>query len=327
MQSKPLLKGRTLPVVPEISAAGDRSAAGALEWAHAHASQIDGLTGQAGVVLIRGFEIGTPEDFRGFCHAIRPDLRNYKGGDSPRTGLADQVYTSTEYPAHLEVLLHNELSYAGWSPERVFFGCLLPAQTGGETQIADGRQIYDALPPDIRARFEDRGITYLQHLWDAEGEAGIGKSWQETFETDDRRAVERYLVDSGMEFEWTSFGLRTRATHAAVLEHPVTGEKCWHNQADQWHRGFDSVKVSFGAKDDPRYDPETSGEATLGNHVVFGDGREIDTADLQCIRDTSRQCEVLFPWHAGDVMVVDNILAMHGRKPFTGPRRVIVAMA
>jgi len=327
MQSKPLLDGKAIPVVPEISAYGDRSAKAARDWAHAHATEIDALAGQAGVVLIRGFDIQTPEDFRDFCHAIRPDLRNYKGGDSPRTGVADQVYTSTEYPAHLEVLLHNELSYAGWSPDRVFFGCLLPSLTGGETQVADGRQIYDTLPTDIRTRFEDRGITYLQHLWDAEGEAGVGKSWQETFETDDRRAAERYLTDSGMEFEWTSFGLRTRATHDAVLKHPVTGEKCWHNQADQWHRGFDSVKVSFGAKDDPRFDPETSGEASLGNHVVYGDGSEIDIADLQCVRDVSKQCEVLFPWQAGDVMVIDNILAMHGRKPFTGPRRVIVAMA
>ncbi|WP_161973846.1 TauD/TfdA family dioxygenase [Hwanghaeella grinnelliae] len=327
MQSTPLLDGKAIPVVPAISAIGDRSATAARDWAHTHASEIDALTGQAGVVLIRGFEIVTPEDFRNFCHAIRPDLRNYKGGDSPRTGVADQVYTSTEYPAHLEVLLHNELSYAGWSPDRVFFGCLLPALTGGETQIADGRRIYETLPQDIRSRFENRGITYLQHLWDADGETGIGKSWQETFETADRHAVERYLTDSGMEFEWTSFGLRTRATHDAVLEHPVTGEKCWHNQADQWHRGFDSVKVSFGAKEDPRFNPETSGEASLGNHVVYGDGSEIDIADLQCIRDVSKQCEVLFPWQAGDVMVIDNILAMHGRKPFTGPRRVIVAMA
>ena len=50
---------------------------------------------------------------------------------TPRTDLTDQVYTSTEYPAHLEVFLHNELSYAGWSPGRVFFCCLVPAETGG----------------------------------------------------------------------------------------------------------------------------------------------------------------------------------------------------
>lgn len=42
--------------------------------------------------------------------------------------------------------MHNELSYAGWSPRL----CLLPmpgtALEGGETSVADGREIYQALP-------------------------------------------------------------------------------------------------------------------------------------------------------------------------------------
>lgn len=327
MDHHPLIDGEPLPLVPDIGSGVERSAEAAARWAAAHAAEIEALLRRAGVVLIRGFRIDSPGGFRAICQAIRPDLRNYAGGDSPRTNVTDQVYTSTEYPSELEVLLHNELSYAGWSPDRVFFGCLQPAQSGGETHVADGRAIYRAVPREIRERFEQRGVTYLQHLWDAEGAPGVGKSWQETFESRDRAEVERYLRRSRMDFEWTAFGLRTRARHQAVVEHPSTGEKCWHNQADQWHRAFDSVKVSVGATDDPRFDRTTAGEATLGNHVTFGDGGEIDPADLLVVRAASRDCEVLFPWQAGDVMVIDNIMAMHGRKPFTGPRRVLVAMA
>lgn len=327
MQSRPLLDSHPIPLVPDIDTDGGRSAEAAAEWAKAHAREIEALVSRAGVVLIRGFEINNPAAFRAVCHAIRADLKNYTGGDSPRTTVSDQVYTSTEYPQELEVLLHNELSYAGWSPEMVFFGCLQPSESGGQTHIADGRVIYDALDPVIRERFESRNITYLQHLWDAEGEPGIGKSWQETFESTDRGKAERYLVRANMDYEWTSFGIRTRAHHKAVLRHPVNGEKCWHNQADQWHRALGSVKVSIGAQGDPRFDPATAGEETLGNHVTYGDGGEIDPADLEAVRATSRRCEVLFPWQAGDVMVIDNIMAMHGRKPFTGPRRILVAMA
>ncbi len=97
------------------------------------------------------------------------ELKNYTGGDSPRTGVTDQVYTSTEYDAELEVLLYNELSYAGWSPQFVFFGCLLPPKTGGATHIADGRRIYQALDAAVRDRFESKGVTYLQHLWGSKG--------------------------------------------------------------------------------------------------------------------------------------------------------------
>jgi alpha-ketoglutarate-dependent taurine dioxygenase len=313
-----------MPVVAELADADRSDPAG---WAVANRRTIEEHLGRAGAMLIRGTGISSAAEFREICTAICPQLRNYVGGDSPRTGIAEQVYTSTEYPAHLEVFLHNELSYAGWSPDRLFFGCLLPAESGGETQIADGREIYRRLDPTIRDRFESRGVTYLQHLWDAGDASGIGKSWQETFETRDRVQVETYLRESGMEFEWTDLGLRTSATHPAVLEHRVTGEKCWHNQADQWHREMAGVKVSFGGADDARVDPRTSGVETLGNHVTYGDGTEIDPTDLRHVRTVSQSCETLFPWRAGDVLALDNVSTMHGRKPFTGHRRVIVAMA
>jgi len=313
----------SLPVVADL---GDADRSDPVGWATLHRAAIEADLHRAGAVLIRGFEIGSADAFRAVCAAICPQLRNYTGGDSPRTGVADQVYTSTEYPAHLEVYLHNELSYAGWSPDRLFFCCLVAAESGGETHLADGREIVRRLDPDVRDRFEQRGVTYLQYLWDADDKPGIGKSWQETFETRDRDDVETYLHDAGMQFEWTDSGIRTAATHPAVVEHAVTGETCWHNQADQWHREIDSVKVSFGGTDDARIDPLTAGVETLGNHVTYGDGTEIGVADLLHVRAVSQSCEVAFPWHAGDVLAIDNVLAMHGRKPFTGHRRVLAAM-
>lgn len=327
MRAQPLYVDRPMPLLAEIKDAAGTSVDAAIAWATSNRIAIEAHLNRVGVVLIRGFTIGSATEFRAVCAAIRPDLRNYAGGDSPRTGVADQVYTSTEYPAHLEVLLHNELSYAGWSPDRLFFGCMVPSETGGETHIADGREIYARLDPAIRDRFELRGVTYLQHLWDAGDIPGIGKSWQETFETGDRTAVEMYLRDAKMNFEWTKLGLRTAATHPAILEHTVSEEKCWHNQADQWHRDMESVKVSIGGTEDARVDPRTAGVETLGNHVTYGDGTEIDIADLKHVRDVSQACEILFPWQAGDVMVIDNVMAMHGRKPFTGTRRVLAAMA
>jgi len=313
-----------LPVLVEPGTGTPDDPAG---WATERRDEIEAELNRSGAVLFRGFGISSAVAFRTFCAAISPALRNYVGGDSPRTGVADQVYTSTEYPADLEVHLHNELSYAGWSPDRVFFCCLVPAATGGATPVADGREILRRLDPAVRERFEERGVTYLQHLWDADDTPGIGKSWQETFETNDRDAVEAYLRDSRMDFAWTDIGLRTAATHPAVLEHTVTGESCWHNQADQWHRDMAGVKVSFGGTDDARIDPDTAGVDSLGNHATYGDGSEIDVDDLHHVRTISQACEAVFNWHAGDVLAVDNVLAMHGRKPFSGDRRVLVAMA
>ena len=98
------------------------------------------------------------------CSAIRPDLKDYAGGDSPRRSLDDQVYSSSEYPEELEVLLHNELSYAAWWPQRLFFSCLKPASSGGETHIADGRAVYRNIPDRIQEKFETLGVHYHQHF-------------------------------------------------------------------------------------------------------------------------------------------------------------------
>lgn len=327
MLSKQLDEQLPLPLVPVLGPEDERSPEGALKWAEVHAEELEELVSRAGALLVRSFPIHSAALFRAFCRAIRPDLRSYAGGDSPRRSVADQVYTSSEYPEELEVLLHNELSYGAWWPQRLFFACLQPAVHGGETHIADGRLVYRNMPRRVRQKFESLGVLYHQHLWDAEGEAGIGKSWQETFEMTDRDQVESLLAAAGADYEWTAFGLRTRLQRPGVLTHPVTSEICWFNQVDQWHRSFESVKLSFGARNDPRFDPQTAGEETLGNHATYGDGSEIEPRELAVIRAVCRDCELLFPWQRGDVMILDNLLTMHGRKPFSGPRQVLVAMA
>ncbi len=327
MDANPLVAGKSLPLVVHASGGETTRDRSLIDKVTEYAVLLEDLTHRAGAVVLRGFPVASVDAFREVCATVRPALRNYVGGDSPRRGLADQVYNATEYPAGEEVLLHNELSYAAWSPDRVFFCCLTPAQTGGETHIADGREMYRRLDPAVRDRVEDKGVTYLQHLWDAGGPPGPGKSWQETFETADRSAVEQILEDSGTPYTWTRHGIRTATTRPGVLQHAVTGEKCWHNQADQWHRDIASVKDLVSARESTHTSDPGAGDETVGNHVTYGDGQEIDVADLMHIRDVSRACEVKFPWQAGDVMVVDNVLTMHGRKPFTGDRKVVVAMA
>ena len=328
--------GQALPSV--LSCRFEKDAAGTeaknslsqqLNWLQSNTEKIDEQVYRAGVLLLRGFDVDSPDSFREVCAAINPALQKYTGGDSPRTGVVDKVYTSTEYAEELEVLLHNELSYAGWSPQRVFFGCLIPSETGGETHLADGRRVYSSMDPKVRERFEEKGVTYLQHLWCEEGQPGVGKSWQQTFETHSRAEAEQYLIQSDMTFEWTELGIRTAAKKPAVRIHKITGERCWHNQADQWHRLMPSVKDSVGNESGTMETnhSSTAGIEALGNHVTFGDGSEISVEDLQHIRSISRQCEVKFPWQRGDIMVIDNVLCMHGRKPFTGQRQVLVAMA
>ncbi|MNF05587.1 Taurine catabolism dioxygenase TauD, TfdA family [compost metagenome] len=45
------------------------------------------------------------------------------------------------------------------------------------------------------------------------------------------------------------------------------------------------------------------------------------------MRGVLDECEVVFPWRTGDVLMLDNMLTAHARKPFSGERKVVVAMA
>lgn len=39
------------------------------------------------------------------------------------------------------------------------------------------------------------------------------------------------------------------------------------------------------------------------------------------------KAQVVFPWEAGDVLMLDNMLVAHGREPIARERTVLVAMA
>ena len=314
-------EGFDMPLLVEPAGANQASPFALINWVSDNRQALDAWLHRDGALLFRGFGIDSPEMFHDVAAAVRPELMRYVGGDSPRDRVGDHVYTSTEFPPSLEIGLHNELSYTHAWPERLLFCCLVPAKRGGETHIADGRRVLAALDAEVRDRFSNLGVTYRQHLRD-EAVPGPGKSWQESFETSDRAEVENVCRDQDMEVQWTERGLRTSLQNPAVLTHAITGETCWFNQADLWHATFDTVKAQESVAED-----DAPGAEPLGCHACYGDGSEIPIADLEAVRSAYARAEAAFPWHAGDVLVLDNVLAMHGRKPFEGERRVLVAMA
>jgi alpha-ketoglutarate-dependent taurine dioxygenase len=271
-----------------------------------------------GSALVRGLTIDSPQAFQGIVGLFGEPFDSYRGGNTPRTRLTESVFTSTDVPAELAIAPHNELSYASRWPEHVYFACLTAAREGGATPICDGRAIWNDLKPDIRDPFMTLGVTYRQFL---HGGYGLGKSWQETFETADPQAVENFLRDADAEFSWVNDGLRVTQRRAGAIAHTVTGEIAWFNQADQWHPSHlsaDDAEMLYSLVDS---------EDDLPQFVTLGDGSPIPEASLQAIREATERNKVSVPWQVGDFMIVDNILSQHGREPYSGDRRVIVAMS
>ena len=122
-----------------------------------------------------------------------------------------------------------------------------------------------------------------------------------------------------MEFQWRGDRLRTSCVRPAVVRHPVSGEKVWFTQAQHWHIScLDAEARQVLASSFPEED--------LPRNCYYGDGSPIDESVMSEILDVYRSLEASFPWEAGDIVMLDNLLAAHGRTPFTGERRMLVAM-
>jgi alpha-ketoglutarate-dependent taurine dioxygenase len=308
-------KGTTVPVV-HVETPPDSAAKAAI--LAENRPKLDELLLEYGAVYLRHAGISSPEEFRGLVDVFGDPLDSYRGGNTPRAAVGDGVFTSTEFPAQYEISMHNEMSYAYRWPERLFFCCLTAPGTGGATPITDGRALLADLDHDVRARFEANGVSYRQNL---HGGYGLGKSWQQTFETSDRQVVEEYLRQADAEFRWTADDeLRVVQTRLAVREHPHTHEQVWFSQADQWHPS------GLPPADAEALRAVVSSDEELPHSATYGDGSEIPDEDLDHVRAVANRNQVAIPWAEGDFMMVDNMLALHGRQAFAGARRVIVAM-
>lgn len=272
---------------------------------------------QFGGVLLRGFAPLGSAGFNAFATGFGKPLLTYEFGSTPRSRVEKGVYSSTEYPADQWIDQHNEQSYTLKWPGSIWFYCDIAAQQGGATPIADSRLVYQRLDPVLRRRFAERGVMYVRNYGN-----GLDLPWEQVFGTNDRHEVEQYCRANQIDYEWLDAGeaLRTRQVCQSELRHPLTGDTVWFNQAHLFHVSNLPPVVQEALRD-------VVDEDRLPRNTFFGDGTPIDASMLDEIRAVYRDTMLSFPWQAADSLVLDNLLMSHGRAPFSGPRRVLVAMS
>ena len=310
---RPLRDGAALPLLVEAAPGTTPSLIEALpeirEVVDRH------LLGHGGL-LFRGFALDGADAFQGFAAGFGHPLLTYEFGSTPRSKVTQGVYTSTEYPPHQHIPLHNEQAYTRDWPMKIWFYCQQAAPEGGETPIADSRAIYRDMPEALRNRFVDKGLMYVRNYGN-----GLDVSWQQVFDTESRDVVEAYCRRHGIDCEWKEDGeLRTRQVCQGAMAHPVTGEMVWFNQAHLFHVSNLEPEVRATLL-------ELVDEPDLPRNVYYGDGSAIEDEALEDVRGVLEAHKVTFPWRSGDVVMLDNMLTAHARAPFKGPRKVIVALA
>jgi amino acid adenylation domain-containing protein len=305
-----LAPGTTLPLI----VTPDTAEIDLIEWASNNRQFIEAKLLEHGAMLFRGFNVNSPAEFQSVASAICPDLFG-EYGDLPREELGGKVYGSTPYPADERILFHNESSHMHQWPMLIWFYCVKAAEQGGESPIVDCRKVYSALERSVRDRFESNGLMYVRNFTDR-----LDVSWQRFFQTDDRSKVEEYCRRASIDFQWKGEnGLRIRQLSPAVVKHPQTGEFVFFNQIQLHHVSclppsvYESLRSIVDEEDFPR-------------NVYYGDGSPIEKSVVKEVSDLYDRLAIDFKWQQRDVLMLNNMLVAHSRNPFSGERKIVVAL-
>lgn len=302
-----------------------------IETVQDNKEQFHQLLLEHGALLFRGFPIYNAKHFSSLIQSLSlGQFVNYIGGDSPRDKVEGHVYTSTEAPPSFHIPLHQELSFITHFPKHIYFYCDIEPEKDGETIIGDARLVLKSLNAGLKNRFVENQLTYTSHYYHKSKIMDFvnsiqrsHKSWIDVFETAEKKEVEEKCKKNDFSWQWLHKDwLQIQQTRPAVHTHPLTGETVWFNQAHlyDFNPRLLGWKKYVGAK------LFYYNKSTRLHEISFGNGSQIDRKDLYHIMDTLKKNTIAFPWKKNDVLVLDNILAMHGRAPFKGRRRILTAM-
>jgi amino acid adenylation domain-containing protein len=285
-------------------------------WVEGNREALKARLHEVGACLFRGFSVNSVEDFERIVRSYSPDLLDYYERQTPRQVIGGKVYSSTDYPPERTIPLHPESAYSHYWPRILWFWCQVAAERGGATPVADNRRILALLGPEVREKFERLGVRYVRTYHE-----GFDIPWQVAFQTTEREVVDEYCRRAGMTWEWRADGLlRTEHVLDGIVRHPVTGEAVWFNQVCAWHLAGLEPEARSGMQ-------STFGDDNLPRNVYYGDGSKIGSDEIAAILAAHDAAIVSSPWQNGDLLLIDNMLSSHGREPFDGPRRVLVAMS
>jgi len=270
---------------------------------HSH-EWLDKVLMKHGAVLFRGFPIKSPSDFDVFVKSCGYENSPYTGG-ATRHHIVGDVLTTNDAPPKEVIAFHHEMAFLPTHPKHVFFYCEVAAQSGGETPIVLSWLVYEKCVekmPDFIRELEEKGVKYPRYLSEEDDPtSAIGRGWKSTYSTSDKAEVERKCVQTGFTFEWLENNALRTCTPIlpAIRLDKRTGKKVF----------FNVLGTAFSVSKKEKL-------------AEFGDGSPIPTEQMEKILSIMDELKVAFKWVEGDILAIDNKLAMHSRNFFIPPRKV-----
>jgi alpha-ketoglutarate-dependent taurine dioxygenase len=266
---------------------------------------------EKGALLFAGFgaELAGFERFSGLFSS---DWMLYEGGaherrvlnpDGDGTIYSVNFYFGKAQQVMFELPVHADMSYLKHAPLCLFFYCVQPAKSGGETAVVDGEAVYAGLSETTRRLFAARRITYIRKYYEG--------GWQLRFATSDLDEVRRFCDFNEMTLEIVPEG----SGHTLTTRYTVTAtpETRWGGRAFR-----NSILPVV-------WQEENGKDNSL---VRFEDGSPLPPdviAELKAVTKANRN---LVPLHKSEILWVDNSRVLHGRMTFDDPARdVAIRMA
>ena len=268
-----------------------------------------------GAVFFRGFPLTTAEDFDRFIAAF--DLPNFPSEDSLSNAVrvinTPRVFTANEAPPTVTIFLHHEMAQTPIYPGKLFFFCEQPAESGGATPLCRSDVLWEQLRtayPAFARDCESKGLKYSNVMPSQnDPSSGMGRSWQSTLRATTREEAETRLRSLGYSWTWLDDGcLRATTPVLPAVRTLPDGRTSFFNQ----------LIAAFQGWKDERNDPARA--------ITFGDGTRLDREAVNVATRLGEELSFDVPWQRGDVALVDNYVTMHGRRAFTGTRKVLASL-
>lgn len=302
-----------------------------LSWLSENKKQLLEKLNSSGAIRFTDFPISNSKQFKKCVDTIfGPEDYSYFGGTSPRTKILDGVYSSTNMPFFMKIPLHSEMAYRENRPNFICFYCEEAPLFGGETIISDNREIYKAIPQQLRDELELTGFTFyrkfrkLSPLYSFLNKFNPmikTTSWDYVFQSSDKSVVEGHLNDQGFEYRWLpGDNLVIQNTIAACSE--WNGDMVWSNSAHFFqihHRIWGHFLTLF-------YKFFSIILKLDDLSATAGSGRKLTSKEVSQIIDAFEQNRKTYKWRKRDFVLLNNALFSHGRNPYLGKRRIRVAL-
>jgi hypothetical protein len=288
----------------------------AVAWVDQHRESLVEKATDHGAILFRGLPLDTPQDCDAFVTAF--GIKNFPYIESlsnaVRVNFTERIFSANEAPPEITIFFHHEMAQTPIYPKKLFFFCMQPAEEGGETPLCRSDVLFEKLAercPKFARDCDEKGLRY-SNVMPAENDpkSGMGRSWKSTLRAETREDAERRLKELGYDWEWMPDGsLRATTPVLPAVFEVSPGRKSFFNQL---------IAAFKGWKDD-RNDPTKA--------IRFGDGSQLDREAVNIATELAYELAFDLPWQKGDAVLVDNMLAMHGRRTFRGTRKVLASLA